>query len=85
MTRHNVRKVLDRVLKWPPDRQEAAAEMLLAMEGEDGAVCCLTDEEWVAIEQGLREAEAAECACEADMEALFLCPGETTVHCRRPT
>lgn len=83
MTRHDVRKVLERVLKWPPDRQQEAAEMLLAMEAQDGELCCLTDEEWGAIAQELCEAEAAESASEAEMEALFRCPGETTLRSSR--
>ena len=58
--------------------------MLLAMEAEDAALCCLTEEEWGAIAECLCEADAAECASEAEMEALFLCPGETTAPCRRP-
>jgi hypothetical protein len=35
MTRERVKTILDRVLTWPPDRQEDAAHMLELMEEQD--------------------------------------------------
>jgi hypothetical protein len=32
MTKDQVKEVLDRVLTWPPERQEDAAQLLLALE-----------------------------------------------------
>jgi hypothetical protein len=35
MTRERVKTILDRVLTWPPERQEDAAQMLELMEEQD--------------------------------------------------
>jgi hypothetical protein len=35
MTRERVKSILDRVLTWPPERQEDAAHMLELMEEQD--------------------------------------------------
>jgi hypothetical protein len=35
MTREQVKEILDRVLTWPPDRQEDAAQMLRCIEAQD--------------------------------------------------
>jgi hypothetical protein len=35
MTKDQVKEVLDRVLTWPPERQEDAAQMLLALEARE--------------------------------------------------
>ena len=35
MTREQVKEVLDRVLTWPPERQEDAAEILMSIEAQD--------------------------------------------------
>jgi hypothetical protein len=45
MTREQVKKVLDRVLTWPPERQEDAARALSAMEEQDASGYQLTDEQ----------------------------------------
>jgi predicted transcriptional regulator len=71
MTKHEIKAVLDRVLEWPPDRQDEAAEMLLAMEAQEGEFYRPTEEEWAAIQQGLREADAGDFASEAEVEELF--------------
>ena len=34
MTREQVKEVLDRVLTWPPERQEDAAEILMSIEAQ---------------------------------------------------
>ena len=44
MTRDEVKAVLDRVLTWPPEQQEVAAELLLAIEQQDDRYQ-LTDEQ----------------------------------------
>jgi hypothetical protein len=38
MTRERVKTILDRVLTWPPERQEDAAHMLELMEEQDTSV-----------------------------------------------
>jgi hypothetical protein len=35
MTKDQVKEVLDRVLTWPPERQEDAAQLLLALEAQE--------------------------------------------------
>jgi hypothetical protein len=45
MTKDQVKSILDRVLTWPPERQEDAAEMLTIMEEQDKAHLRLTDEQ----------------------------------------
>jgi hypothetical protein len=60
MTRDEVKEVLDRVLTWPPERQEEAAELLLALEAQDGEFYHPTDDEMAAIEEGLAQAQRGE-------------------------
>ncbi|MGX1324108.1 hypothetical protein AB7M17_007561 [Bradyrhizobium sp. USDA 377] len=45
MSKEQVKAVLDRVLTWPPERQEDAAKMLILMESQDESVYRLTDEQ----------------------------------------
>jgi hypothetical protein len=50
MTEDRVKEVLDRV--WPPECQEDAAQLLLALEAPQGELYHPSDEEWAAIEEG---------------------------------
>lgn len=45
MSKEQVKAILDRVLTWPPERQEDAAKMLMLMESQDESVYRLTDEQ----------------------------------------
>lgn len=45
MTKQQVKELLDRVLTWPPERQEDAAHILAEMERQDTSPCRLTDEQ----------------------------------------
>ena len=45
MTKEQIKAVLDRVLTWPPERQQDAAEILESMEGQDRSGYRLTDEQ----------------------------------------
>jgi hypothetical protein len=45
MTREQVKKILDRVLAWPPERQEDAVRVLSEMEKQDASRYSLTDEQ----------------------------------------
>ena len=45
MTKDQVKEVLDRVLSWPPERQEDAVEILTLMEAQDNSALRLTDEQ----------------------------------------
>jgi hypothetical protein len=48
-TKDQVKEVLDRVLTWPPERQEDAAQLLLALEAREGELYHPCDDEWAAI------------------------------------
>jgi hypothetical protein len=45
MTKEQVKEILDRVLTWPPERQEDAAELLQSIEQQDSSNLRLTDEQ----------------------------------------
>jgi hypothetical protein len=45
MTKDQVKEILDRVLTWPPKRQEDAARVLAEMEEQDHSDLRLTDEQ----------------------------------------
>jgi predicted transcriptional regulator len=60
MTKDRVKEVLDRVLTWPPERQEDAAQLLLALEAQEGELYHPNDDELAAIEEGLAEAKRGE-------------------------
>ena len=45
MTKEQVKEILERVLTWPPERQEHAARMLSEMEAQDTSRYRLTDEQ----------------------------------------
>ncbi len=45
MTKAEVKKILDRVLTWPPERQADVAHMVELMEQQDNSALRLTDEQ----------------------------------------
>jgi hypothetical protein len=45
MTKEQVKEILDRVLTWPPERQEDAAEILMSIEAQDKSGYRLSDEQ----------------------------------------
>jgi hypothetical protein len=45
MTKAEVKKILDRVLTWPPERQADVAHMIELMEQQDNSALRLTDEQ----------------------------------------
>jgi len=60
MTKDQVKEVLDRVLIWAPERQEDAAQLLLALEAQEGELYHPDDDELAAIEEGLAQARRGE-------------------------
>ena len=50
-----LKAVLDRVLTWPPDRQDAAARVLAEMERQDTSSYRLTDAQVAEVERRLAE------------------------------
>jgi predicted transcriptional regulator len=71
MTKAEIEAVLDRVKTWPPERQEDAAKMLLAMEQQDSAVYELSPEELADIEEALQEVDRGEFATDEEVAAMF--------------
>ncbi len=57
MTKDQVKAVLDRVLTWPPERQEAAARILSEMEGQDTSGLALSDEQVAEVQRRLADPE----------------------------
>lgn len=55
MTRDQVKEILDRVLSWPPERQERAARVLTEMETQDESHLRLTDEQVAEIKRRLAD------------------------------
>ena len=51
----DTKTVLDRVLTWPPERQEDAVRMLTAMEEQDHSTLRLSDEQAAEVRRRLNE------------------------------
>ena len=71
MTKDQVKQVLDRVLTWPQERQEDAAQMLLVLEARQGELYHPDDDEWAAIEEGTAQARRGEAVSADEIAALF--------------
>jgi hypothetical protein len=57
MKKAEIKAVLDRVLTWPPERQEEAARVLTEMEEQLGSDLQLGDDQVAEVERRLTEAE----------------------------
>jgi hypothetical protein len=55
MTKDQIKAVLDRVLTWPPQRQEDAARVLLEMEEGGDSSVSLSDEQVAEIERRMAD------------------------------
>lgn len=55
MTRDQVKAVLDRVLTWPPKRQQEAARVLTDMEEQDASGYRLTEEQLAEVKRRLND------------------------------
>ena len=71
MTKSQIEAVLDRVRSWPPERQEDAARVLLAMEAEDAGPYRLTPEERADLQAALEEVARSEFASDEEVAAVF--------------
>jgi hypothetical protein len=68
MTKEQVKALLDRVLTWPPERQEEVAEIVLEIEAElVSSVYHATHDELRALD----EAEQSGIASDQEVEAAF--------------
>ena len=55
MTKDQVKKVLDRVLTWPPERQADLAHIAELMEEQDGSPLRLSDEQAAEVRRRMAE------------------------------
>jgi len=55
MKKAQIKAVLDRVLTWPPERQEDAARVLTEMEEQDRTDLHLTEEQGAEVERRLAD------------------------------
>jgi len=55
MNKERVKKILDRVLTWPPERQADAAQVLTLMEEQDKSSLRLTDEQVAEVRRRLAD------------------------------
>jgi hypothetical protein len=73
MTAKDIKTVLERVRRWPKERQEDAAEVLLEIERQDTSLYRLTDDqakEVARIQRDVREGRAR-FATDEEMAALW--------------
>jgi hypothetical protein len=55
MTKDQVKRLLDRVLTWPPERQADVARVVELMEEQDNSTLRLTDEQAAEVRRRLAE------------------------------
>ena len=53
MTKAELKEILDRVLTWPPERQEDVAHIVELMEEQDSSALRLTDEQTAEVRRRL--------------------------------
>ena len=68
MTRDQVKEILDRVLRWPPDDQEKLARFVREVEQQRRAGDDISDEEWKVIEE---RAARRDLATDEEVEQVF--------------
>jgi len=71
MTREQIKSVLDRVLTWPQERQQDAADMLLMLEAQEGEFYHPSDDEWDAIQEGMEDVGRGEVSTREEIEQVF--------------
>ena len=71
MTKEEINAVLDAIRSWPREDQEELADIARAVEARRSDVYVMTEEERVAVRQGLAEADRGEFVSDEDMEAFW--------------
>jgi predicted transcriptional regulator len=64
-------ELIERVKKWPTERQQDVARMLEAMEASGTEVYRLTDEERRLVNEGLEQANRGEFVSDAEMDKFW--------------
>ncbi|HEV2562384.1 MAG TPA: hypothetical protein VGT78_09610 [Rhizomicrobium sp.] len=70
MTKDQIKEILERVLTWPEDQQENAANVLLGMEERDTPYT-LSPEDRASIKRGLEQARRGEFVPDEEVKAFF--------------
>ncbi len=70
MTKDQIKEILERVLTWPAERQEKAADVLLGMEESDKPFV-LSAEQRASIDRGLEQARRGEFVPDEEVKAFF--------------
>jgi hypothetical protein len=71
MTQDQIKAVLERVLTWPPERQQDAADMLLRLEAQEGELYHPSEDEWAAIQEGVEQVSQGDVVSAEEMEAFL--------------
>jgi hypothetical protein len=71
MTKEQIKSVLDRVLTWPQERQQDAADMLLMLEAQEGELYHPSDDEWAAIQEGVGDVGRGEVSTREEIEQVL--------------
>jgi hypothetical protein len=66
-----LKKLLEQVESWPEEDQEELAELAREIEARRAGVYKFTEEERVAVEQGLREAGTRNFASDEEVTEIF--------------
>jgi hypothetical protein len=71
MTNDQIKAVLERVLTWPPERQQDAADMLIRLEAQEGEFYHPSEDEWAAIQEGVEQVRQGDIVSVEEMEAFW--------------
>lgn len=64
-------QVLDRIASWPEEDREELAEIASAIEARRAGIYVLSEEERLAVEEGIAQLDRGEFVSEEDMQAFW--------------
>jgi hypothetical protein len=71
MTKDQVREIFDRIMTWPPERQEEVARLALEIERWHASGDELTENDWKTIDERSEASRRGELASDEEVAALF--------------